>query len=173
LRLNLERALEADHRLRAPSPLPFLVRQSGIVGHSVTQLVRDIRKIMEPHTASRLRERASARLRDYLAMAPALKVSHLLALTLSPTTSTVHMRVARLPAGPTLTFRVERYSLMKCVLFHPWSPRVARSANLTLCLTSRDLTMAKSKYVGHPPSLEAFRTPPLVRMLSATATRVF
>lgn len=70
---------------------------------------------MEPHTASRLRERASARLRDYLAMAPALKVSHLMALTLSPQTSTVHMRVARLPAGPTLTFRVERYSLMKCV----------------------------------------------------------
>jgi ribosome biogenesis protein SSF1/2 len=25
----------------------------------------------------------------------------------------VHLRVARLPAGPTLTFRVERYSLMK------------------------------------------------------------
>jgi hypothetical protein len=27
----------------------------------------------------------------------------------------VHFRMARLPTGPTLTFRVERYSLMKLV----------------------------------------------------------
>jgi ribosome biogenesis protein SSF1/2 len=27
----------------------------------------------------------------------------------------VHMRVARLPQGPTLTFRVQRYSLVKWV----------------------------------------------------------
>lgn len=33
--------------------------------------------------------------------------------------------------------------------------------------------MAKSKYVGHPPSLEAFRTPPLVRPSSLCVPLVF
>ncbi|CED82284.1 RNA-binding protein required for 60S ribosomal subunit biogenesis [Phaffia rhodozyma] len=119
------------------APKSFVIK-SGHVGTSVAQLVRDIRKIMEPNTASRLKERASARLRDYLTMAPALNVTHLLVLTLSPQTASLHMRVARLPAGPTLTFKVERYSLMK------------------------DLSNAKTKNVGHAPSLGEFRTPPLL-----------
>lgn len=85
---------------------------------SVTQLVRDTRQIMEPHTATRLRERPNARLRDYLTIAPTLKVTHLLAFTLTEAAN-VHLRMARLPQGPTLTFRVMRYSLMKWVLILP------------------------------------------------------
>jgi hypothetical protein len=57
-------------------------------------------------------ERHAARLRDYLVIAPALHVSHMLIFTLTEAAN-VHLRVARLPAGPTVTFRVERYSLMK------------------------------------------------------------
>jgi ribosome biogenesis protein SSF1/2 len=41
-------------------------------------------------------------------------VTHLLAFTLTDA-SNVHLRMARLPQGPTLTFRVLRYSLVKCV----------------------------------------------------------
>ncbi|VDC07135.1 unnamed protein product [Peniophora sp. CBMAI 1063] len=69
---------------------------------------------MEPNTASRLRERARNKLKDYLTMAPALKVSHLLAFTL--TDKAPSLRIARLSDGPTLSFRVERYSLIKDVL---------------------------------------------------------
>ena len=47
-------------------------------------------------------------------MAPALKVSHLLAFTL--TDKAPSLRIARLSDGPTLSFRVERYSLIKDVL---------------------------------------------------------
>lgn len=79
---------------------------------SVEALVRDVRQVMEPNTATRLRERPGARLRDYLTIAPTLGVTHLMAFTLTDAAN-VHLRVARLPQGPTLTFRVQRYSLMK------------------------------------------------------------
>jgi ribosome biogenesis protein SSF1/2 len=82
------------------------------VTKSISQLVRDIRQIMEPYTATRLRERPNARLRDYLTVAPMLGVTHMLAFTLTDAAN-VHLRMARLPQGPTLTFRVQRYSLMK------------------------------------------------------------
>lgn len=80
----------------------------------MTQLVRDVRKVMEPNTASRLRERSRNKLKDYLSLAPTLQVTHLIALTLTPIAPA--MRIVRLSAGPTLSFRVERYSLMKDVL---------------------------------------------------------
>ena len=35
-------------------PKSFVIKH-GQVGHSLTQLVRDVRKVMEPNTASRLR----------------------------------------------------------------------------------------------------------------------
>jgi hypothetical protein len=60
-------------------------------------------------------ERPNARMRDYLMIAPSLNVTHLLAFTLTDAAN-VHMRVARLPQGPTLTFRVQRYSLVRCVM---------------------------------------------------------
>lgn len=47
-------------------------------------------------------------------MAPALGVTHLLAFTLAP--SAPSLRIVRLSNGPTLSFRVERYSLVKDVL---------------------------------------------------------
>ena len=38
----------------ANGPRSFVIKH-GQVGHSLTQLVRDVRKVMEPNTASRLR----------------------------------------------------------------------------------------------------------------------
>ncbi|KAF8184931.1 Brix domain-containing protein [Mycena galopus ATCC 62051] len=94
-------------------PKSFIIKH-GPVGHSIAQLVRDFRKVMEPNTASRLRERNRNKLKDYLTMAPALQVTHLLAFTLTPIAPS--MRIIRLSNGPTLSFRIERYSLMKDIL---------------------------------------------------------
>lgn len=57
-------------------------------------------------------------------MAPALGVTHLLAFTLTDVAPS--MRIVRLSAGPTLSFRVERYSLMKDLVN---SSRRARSTS--------------------------------------------
>lgn len=61
-----------------------------------------------------MKERTRNKLKDYLTMAPALQVTHLLAFTLTDISPS--LRIVRLPGGPTLSFRVERYSLVKDVL---------------------------------------------------------
>ncbi|KAG8745111.1 hypothetical protein FRC10_008722 [Ceratobasidium sp. 414] len=91
-----------------------IVVKHGQVGPALAQLVRDLRKVMEPNTASRLRERKRNKLKDYLVIAPTLGVTHIIALTLTPVAPS--LRIARLSAGPTLSFRIERYSLMKDLL---------------------------------------------------------
>ena len=93
------------------------------MGPSVSQLVKDVRLMMEPGTASRLKERRANRLRDYLTMAGPLGVSHLLLFSRSESGNT-NMRLAITPRGPTLNFHVEKYSLCKDVrkaLKHPKS----------------------------------------------------
>jgi ribosome biogenesis protein SSF1/2 len=60
-----------------------------------------------------VKERSRNKLKDFLTIAPALGVTHLLAFTLAPIAPALHM--IRLPAGPSLSFRIERYSLAKDV----------------------------------------------------------
>ena len=60
-------------------------------------------------------ERKSNKLRDYLTMAGPLGVTHLMLFTRSATTGNTNLRIALTPKGPTLTFRVESYSLSKDV----------------------------------------------------------
>ncbi|CAD6446729.1 f3b7e496-553d-4a84-8953-a780357df0d7 [Sclerotinia trifoliorum] len=104
------------------SPKSMVIRAgAGEVGPSVSQLVRDVRRMMEPDTASRLKERRANRLRDYLTMAGPLGVSHLMLFSRSEAGNT-NMRLALTPRGPTLHFNVEKYSLCKDVrkaLKHP------------------------------------------------------
>lgn len=61
-----------------------------------------------------VKERARNKLKDFLTMAPALGVTHLLAFTLTDVAPS--LRIVRLSAGPTLSFRIERYSLVKDIV---------------------------------------------------------
>ncbi|GAA94024.1 uncharacterized protein L969DRAFT_92956 [Mixia osmundae IAM 14324] len=115
-------------------PKSFVV-VSGEVGSSAQQLVRDIRKILEPNTASRLKERKRNRLRDFIAMSGPLGVSHLIVLSqklddldmpetaLAGSIANVNLRLSRLPRGPTLSFKVLRYALIRDVLNMSRRPR--------------------------------------------------
>jgi ribosome biogenesis protein SSF1/2 len=97
------------------TPKSMVVRiGASEVGPSISQLVKDFRSIMEPNTASRLKERKANKLRDYTTMCGPLGVSHLLLFTRSGAGNT-NFRVARTPRGPTLSFQVEKYSLTKDV----------------------------------------------------------
>lgn len=58
-----------------------------------------------------VKERTRNKLKDFITMAPALGVTHVLAFTLTDVAPS--LRIVRLSAGPTLSFRVERYSLLK------------------------------------------------------------
>ncbi|KAL2866733.1 Brix domain-containing protein [Aspergillus lucknowensis] len=97
------------------TPKSMVIRMGGSrVGSSVSQLVKDVRLMMEPDTAVRLKERKSNRLRDYTVMAGPLGVTHLLLFSKS-TTGNTNMRLALTPRGPTLNFKVESYSLCRDV----------------------------------------------------------
>lgn len=83
---------------------------AGEVGTSISQLATDVRRVMEPGTASRLKERRANRLRDYVTMCGPLGVTHLMLFSRSESGNT-NLRIALTPRGPTLNFRVEKYSL--------------------------------------------------------------
>jgi ribosome biogenesis protein SSF1/2 len=92
------------------------------IGSSISQLTKDFRAMMEPDTASRLKERKANKLKDYTAMAGPLGVTHLFLFSRSKT-GNVHLRVALTPRGPTLTFRVEGYALCKDIAKAQRHPR--------------------------------------------------
>ncbi|EPQ25953.1 uncharacterized protein PFL1_06409 [Pseudozyma flocculosa PF-1] len=117
----------------ASAPKSFIIK-SGNVGRSVSTLVQDTRKVMEPNTASKLRERKSNRLRDFLTMAGPLGVTHM--MIFGQTDAGTNLRIARCPRGPTVTFRVNKYALAKDVQASSRRPK--------------------------PPSASDFLTPPLL-----------
>lgn len=97
------------------NPKSMVIRiGAGEIGPSVSQLVKDVRQMMEPDTAARLKERRANRLRDYLSMSGPLGVTHLMLFSRSESGNT-NLRIAITPRGPTLHFHVEKYSLCKDV----------------------------------------------------------
>lgn len=97
---------------------------SSLKNHSLTQLVKDFRQIMQPHTAAKLRERRENRLRDFVTMAGPLGVTDLFVFKQSERTGGVSLRISKMPKGPVLHFKVNQYSLSKDVrniLRHPKS----------------------------------------------------
>ncbi|EFP84544.1 hypothetical protein PGT21_001535 [Puccinia graminis f. sp. tritici] len=107
---------------------------------SLNLLVKDFRKVMEPNTASHLRERKSNKFKDFLAMAGPLSVTHILVFSQSEMStakqlenqsaeteliSNLNLKIYKVPRGPTLTFKILRFSLMIDILNsdkHPRSP---------------------------------------------------
>lgn len=125
----------------ARDPKSIVIRiGAGEVGSSVSQLATDVRKVMEPGTASRLKERRGNKLKDYVVMCGPLGVTHMMLFSRSASGNT-NLRVALTPRGPTMHFRVEKYSLCKDVQRaqkHPLgggkefiTPPLVRTPNLT------------------------------------------
>ena len=90
-----------------------IVAKTSKVTPSVGELVVDLRKMMNPYTASSLKERSYNRLKDFASVAGHLNVSHL--LMMSQTDNNVVLRIAKAQTGPTIHFRVKNYSLAKTV----------------------------------------------------------
>ncbi|KPI99482.1 Protein Peter pan [Papilio xuthus] len=104
-------ALEPDHLVKAPHS--FVIHRGKCSKH-LMELTKDFRKIMEPFTASQLKERKKNTIKDFLSVSGYLHVSHMMMFTETELGS--YMRLARLPRGPTLTFRLHNYSLARDVV---------------------------------------------------------
>ncbi|EED96357.1 predicted protein, partial [Thalassiosira pseudonana CCMP1335] len=76
-------------------------------------LVTDLRKLMRPYTAVNFKEDATNRkvtLAHYAnSLSSSMGVTHIMAL--SQNSARVNLRMGRAPAGPTLSFRVKRFTL--------------------------------------------------------------
>ncbi len=109
-----------------PGPRPpksMVIRMgAGEIGTSISQLVQDFRHVMEPDTASRLKERKANKLKDYTAMAGPLGVTHLFLFSRSKS-GNIHLRIALTPRGPTLSFRIDKYALCKDIAKSQKQPR--------------------------------------------------
>lgn len=77
-------------------------------------LSRDFRKMMEPFTASQLKERKSNKIKDFVSLSGIFHVSHMCLFTRSE--KSMSMKVSRMPQGPTLTFKVHSFILAKDVI---------------------------------------------------------
>ncbi|KAF9432226.1 hypothetical protein BGZ76_011096 [Entomortierella beljakovae] len=115
-----KKADEGENPNAQKTPKTFVMR-SGEVGPSVMHLVSDIRRLMEPNTATKLRERKNNRLRDFVAVAGPLGVTHF--IILSRTGHGTNLRITRVPRGPTLSFQVVTYSLAKDIAAMQKAPK--------------------------------------------------
>ncbi|KAM9251632.1 uncharacterized protein FYN16_013698 [Cariama cristata] len=110
-----ERAAAVQHAQQEFGTVPHsFVFHRGRVGKNVRQLITDVRKVMEPYTARALKVRKNNSLKDFVAVAGPLGVTHF--LVFSKSSSSINFKLFRLPGGPTLTFKVMQYSLIKDVV---------------------------------------------------------
>ncbi len=110
-----ENAASALDSSAPPPPRSIVVRHgSSQEEPELSSLVSDVRMLMSPATALKLKERRGAKIKDYAEMAPVLGVTHLVAFSMNEG-GNVNCKIARVPAGPTLTFKVKRFSLSRQV----------------------------------------------------------
>ena len=103
---------QAADRSEKAIPRSMIVRRGNTSKH-VAELLLELRKVMAPHTALKLREKATNTLKDFVHAAQPLGVSHLLMLAQRETQ--VNLRIARLPAGPTLALKILAFELARTV----------------------------------------------------------
>ncbi|KAI9919314.1 hypothetical protein PsorP6_017440 [Peronosclerospora sorghi] len=106
----------------------------GKVPGVVSQLVQDLRRVMAPYTADKLREKRKNTLKDFVHVGAPLGVTHFLFFTTTETSS--NLKIARVPRGPTLSFQATKYSLMSQMHFV-----VRRPVDTSLALKSKPLVV--------------------------------
>ena len=108
VRKNKRVGVEGEEEDLARAPHSFVVHR-GKTGKFVQELANDFRQVMEPYTATNIKVRPKNVIKDFVHVAGLLKVSHLAMFT--KTTLGPYLKLARFPRGPTLTFRIEDYTL--------------------------------------------------------------
>lgn len=102
---------EPEEIKRAPHSIVVF---RGNVGKYIETLMKDFRRVMEPNTASSLKATEKNSIKDFVAIAGPLHVTHLVMFSRSELSP--FLRICRLPHGPTLTFKILEYSLSKDVV---------------------------------------------------------
>lgn len=110
-------------------PRSIVIRRGRHTAH-LKDLQADLRRMMAPHTATKLKESKTNTLRDFVDVAGTFGVTHFLVLT-SPRpraadTSRRHrhyLKMCAVPRGPTLSFIIDSFSLASDVRARQGRPR--------------------------------------------------
>lgn len=86
-----------------------MILKRGRVGKLITKLIKELRTTMYPYTAVNLKESKANTIKDYLSIKDVYGLSHMMMLTNTEKAS--YLRLARMPRGPTVTFKIEKYCL--------------------------------------------------------------
>ncbi|XVF21978.1 hypothetical protein REPUB_Repub12eG0135100 [Reevesia pubescens] len=97
-----------DHITGDKIPESFVFSRGKLPG-PLRQLQMDLRKLMLPYTALKLKEKKRNNLKDFLNVAGPMGVTHF--LILSKTEASPFLRVAKTPQGPLLHLKYIEYSL--------------------------------------------------------------
>ncbi|CAL5433287.1 unnamed protein product [Camellia sinensis] len=126
---------DVDHITGDKIPRSFVFSRGELPG-SLRQLQADLRRLMLPYTALKLKEKKRNNINDFLNIAGPMGVTYF--LMLSKTATAPYLRVARTPQGPTLTFKIQEYSLAVDVAQSQVSPRCPQDLfkNLPLIVLS-------------------------------------
>ncbi|KAF3664105.1 Peter Pan-like protein [Capsicum annuum] len=114
------KAPTVDHVTGDKIPKSFVFSRGKLPG-PLKQLQMDLRKLMLPYTALKLKETKRNILRDFVTLASGMHVTHF--LILSKTDSAPYLRVALMKHGPTLTFKIHKYSLAADIAQSQLRPR--------------------------------------------------
>lgn len=94
-------------------PHSFVIHR-GLPCPNISLLSKDFRQLMEPFTASSLREKRSNKIKDFVSLSGMFHVSHMCVFNKSATQ--LSFKTARLPKGPTLNFKIHQFTLAHDVL---------------------------------------------------------
>ncbi|KAL5561458.1 hypothetical protein UlMin_031205 [Ulmus minor] len=111
---------DVDHITGNKIPHSAVFSRGRLPG-TLRQLQMDLRKLMLPYTALKLKAKKRHNLIDYLNIAGPFSLTHF--LILSKTKTSPCLRVARTPQGPTLSFKIHEYSLAVDVARSQLRPR--------------------------------------------------
>ena len=102
---------KAKEELEA-APKSFIIKR-GQVGPYLRELVLNMRELMYPFTALKLRESKKNSLKDFLGAAGQFGVTHMMIVT--QTEAGNYIRFVKNPKGPTITMKISEYCLSKDV----------------------------------------------------------
>jgi ribosome biogenesis protein SSF1/2 len=87
-----------------------------------------MRNLMYPNTALQLNESKKNNLKDFLSVAGIFGVTHMMLFTKTETAN--YLRICKNPGGPTLTFKIKKYSLARDItLFNQTTKKHTKTYN--------------------------------------------
>lgn len=95
------------------APHSFVIHR-GESFPNLVHLTKDFRQIMEPFTASSLRENKKNKIKDFVTLSGMFHVSHM--VVFNKAVQQLSFKVMRLPKGPTLTYKIHQFTLARDVL---------------------------------------------------------